>query len=108
MIGLDTGYFFRLAEKTDQSIELLHTAMEEEREVVAQSPSTSFSDPACGAVWIPPSSISCWGIGQPSAGSRPTRTTCSALEQAFPTAWGFALTEAIRSCRGSALSAAKK
>jgi predicted nucleic acid-binding protein len=34
MIGLDTGYFFRLAEKTEQSIELLHTAMEEEREVV--------------------------------------------------------------------------
>ncbi|MCS4047481.1 putative nucleic acid-binding protein [Salinibacter ruber] len=34
MIGLDTGYFFRLAEKTGQSIELLHTAMEEERDVV--------------------------------------------------------------------------
>ncbi|MCS3672755.1 putative nucleic acid-binding protein [Salinibacter ruber] len=34
MIGLDTGYFFRLAEKTEQSIELLHTAMEEERDVV--------------------------------------------------------------------------
>jgi predicted nucleic acid-binding protein len=34
MIGLDTGYFFRLAEKTNQSIELLDTAMEEEREVV--------------------------------------------------------------------------
>lgn len=34
MIGLDTGYFFRLAEKTEQSIDLLHTAMEEEREVV--------------------------------------------------------------------------
>ena len=34
MIGLDTGYFFRLAGKTDQSIGLLHTAMEEERDVV--------------------------------------------------------------------------
>lgn len=34
MIGLDTGYFFRLAEKIDQSIRLLNTAMEEEREVV--------------------------------------------------------------------------
>jgi len=34
MIGLDTGYFFRLAEKTGQSIELLHTAMEEEQDVV--------------------------------------------------------------------------
>lgn len=34
MIGLDTGYFFRLAEKTDQSVELLRTAMEEQREVV--------------------------------------------------------------------------
>ncbi|ABC45026.1 putative nucleic acid-binding protein [Salinibacter ruber] len=34
MIGLDTGYFFRLAEKTGQSIELLHTATEEERDVV--------------------------------------------------------------------------
>lgn len=34
MIGLDTGYFFRLAEKTDQSIRLLDTAMQEEQEVV--------------------------------------------------------------------------
>ncbi|MCS4177329.1 hypothetical protein GGP96_002054 [Salinibacter ruber] len=37
MIGLGTGYFFRLAEKTDQSIELLRTTMEEEREVVAHA-----------------------------------------------------------------------
>ena len=34
MIGLDTGYFFRLAGTTDQSVERLHTAMEEERDVV--------------------------------------------------------------------------
>jgi predicted nucleic acid-binding protein len=34
MIGLDTGYFFRLAEKTNQSIRLLDTAMQEEQEVV--------------------------------------------------------------------------
>lgn len=34
MIGLDTGYFFRLAEQTDQAIRLLDTAVEEEREVV--------------------------------------------------------------------------
>ena len=32
MIGLDTGYFFRLAEKTEQSIQLLHTARERERD----------------------------------------------------------------------------
>ena len=34
MIGLDTGYFFRLAEKTDQSIRPLDTAMEEEQDMV--------------------------------------------------------------------------
>lgn len=34
MIGLDTGYFFRLSEKTEQSIQLLDTAMQEARDVV--------------------------------------------------------------------------
>ena len=34
MIGLDTGYFFRLAERTNQAIELLDMAREEEQEVV--------------------------------------------------------------------------
>lgn len=34
MIGFDTGYFFRLAEKTDQAIHLLDTVLREEREVV--------------------------------------------------------------------------
>jgi predicted nucleic acid-binding protein len=34
MIGLDTGYFFRLAERTDQAVQILETALEEERDVV--------------------------------------------------------------------------
>lgn len=34
MIGLDTGYFFRLAERTDQAVQILDTALVEEREVV--------------------------------------------------------------------------
>lgn len=34
MIGLDTGYFFRLADKTDQSIEILETATSADQPVV--------------------------------------------------------------------------
>jgi len=67
MIGLDTGYFFRLAEKTGQSIELLHTAMEEERDVVVCTIAI-YELLRHRAVWMPPSSTLCSATERPSAG----------------------------------------